>query len=96
LRGMHGSWFATHRYREQLRLAGELSGFAEDGWTKKGDRLKNVLNATIDSAMKPRGVRIYYRREIPASDTWDLGLLFSTEDEYRAALEQVRARFCCS
>jgi oligoendopeptidase F len=52
-----------------------------------------VLDATSDSAMKPRAVRIYYRHEIPASDTWDLGLLFSTEDEYRAALEQVHARY---
>ncbi len=43
--------------------------------------------------MKPRAVRIYYRHEIRTSDTWDLGLLFSTEDEYRAALEQVRTRY---
>src|SRR5215475_4121627 len=43
--------------------------------------------------MKPRAVRIYYRHELPACDTWDLGLLFSTEDEYQAALEQVRARY---
>lgn len=43
--------------------------------------------------MKPRVVRAYYRHEIPASDTWDLGLLFSTEEEYRAALERVCARY---
>jgi oligoendopeptidase F len=49
-----------------------------------------VLDVTRHSAMKPRVVRIYYRHEVPASDTWDLGLLFSTEEEYRAALEQVR------
>jgi oligoendopeptidase F len=42
--------------------------------------------------MKPRAVRIYYRHELLSSDTWDLGLLFRTEDEYRAALEQVRLR----
>jgi oligoendopeptidase F len=52
-----------------------------------------VLDVTRHSAMKPRVVRIYYRHELPASDTWDLGLLFRTEEEYRAASEQVRTRY---
>jgi oligoendopeptidase F len=42
--------------------------------------------------MAARTVRIHRRDEIPVSDTWDLGLLFRTEEDYRQVLDGVRAR----
>ena len=43
--------------------------------------------------MASRTVRILRRHEIPVTDTWDLGQLFRSEEDYQRVLDGVRARY---